>query len=183
MIDAPPDQAWPVACFDDADQALLHVCAALVREWTGRAQDRAALICALLAQLDILVRRAELQRQRPAAERSVLAAERLIEEHLADRLTIAWLAGQLGVASQTLRAHFAAVRGYSPHAYLQRVRVDYALALVRGSSLTLDAVASMSGYCSASHLSRHVKHATGTPPGAARTAGLAGRGQRLLVAD
>lgn len=183
MIDAPPDQAWPVACFDDADQALLHVCAALAREWTGRAQDLAALICALLAQLDILVRRAELQRQRPAAERSVLAAERMIEEHLADRLTIAWLAGQLGVASQTLRAHFAAVRGYSPHVYLQRVRVDHALALVRGSSLTLDAVASMSGYCSASHLSRHVKHATGTSPGAARTAGLAGRGQRLLVAD
>ena len=105
MIDAPPDQAWPVACFDDADQALLHVCAALAREWTGQAQDLAALICALLAQLDILVRRAELQRQRPAAER-------MIEEHLADRLTIAWLAGQFGVASQTLRAHFAAVRGY-----------------------------------------------------------------------
>ena len=183
VIDAPVAQAWPVACFDDADQALLHVCSALVREWTGRAPERAALICALLAQLDILLRRAELQRQRPAAERSVLAAERLIEEHFADPLTIAWLAGQLGVASQTLRAHFAAVRGYSPHAYLQRVRLDHALALVRGSSLTLNAVASMSGYCSASHLSRHVKHATGISPGAARTAGLVATRWPLVATD
>ena len=70
VIDAAADQAWPVACIDDADQALLHVCAALVREWTGRAPERAALICALLAQLDILLRRAELQRRPlPAARR------------------------------------------------------------------------------------------------------------------
>ena len=170
VLDAPVDQAWPVACFDDADQSLLHVCAALVREWTGRAPGRAALIRALLAQLDILVRRAELHRQRPAAERTVLSAERLIEERFAAPLTVAWVAGQLGVAPQTLRAHFAAVRGYSPQAYLQRVRLDHALALVRGSSLTLDAVASISGYCSASHLSRQIKRATGTSPGAARAA-------------
>lgn len=180
VIDAPSAQVWPTACFD-ADQALLHVCSALVREWTGRAPESGALIRALLAQLDILVRRAAALRQLPATERLILAAERLIEEQFAEPLTLVWVVEQLGVAAQTLRAHFAAARSYSPHGYLQQVRLSHVLALIRGSSLSLEAVASTSGYCSASHLSRHVKHATGVRPGATRAQGEAGSNRSAAV--
>ncbi|GAA1572807.1 hypothetical protein GCM10009804_31680 [Kribbella hippodromi] len=50
------------------------------------------------------------------------------------------------------------------------VRLRHALAHIRNSTLPLQAIASLTGYNSASHLSRHIKAATGTAPGALRGA-------------
>ena len=167
-IDAPADHPWPAICFDAAERTIQQVCRALVREWGGQGPEREALITLLLAQLDILLRRAALQGDRSATEAILDQLLGCADDRFAEGLTVAGIAREVGVAPQTLRAHFAARRPYSPHAYLQRMRLDHAIALLRGSTLTLEAVAGTCGYCSASHLSRHVKHATGVRPGAMR---------------
>jgi transcriptional regulator GlxA family with amidase domain len=56
-------------------------------------------------------------------------------------------------------------------AYLQAIRVQHALGIIRNSNLSLETVAHACGYDSASHLSRHVKRVTGQSPGALRGRG------------
>jgi transcriptional regulator GlxA family with amidase domain len=51
---------------------------------------------------------------------------------------------------------------------LQEIRVRHALNLLRTSDITIEAVALQCGYDSASHLSRHIKRATGKTPGSLR---------------
>jgi transcriptional regulator GlxA family with amidase domain len=52
--------------------------------------------------------------------------------------------------------------------HLQAVRARRAISLLHNSTLTLEAIASMCGYDSASHLSRMVKRSTGKSPGTLR---------------
>lgn len=181
QIEAPPETPWPLHALDDVDQSLGHVISALVREDIARREgpsDHQAMIGLLLAQLDLLLRRAAASPPVEDAELTVRRAERLMDERCAgitvhdgeDGATSALtgIAREVGVAPSTLRAYFAACRGISPRDCWQAIRVRRAVALLRTSTLTLEAVAHLCGYDSASHLSRHVKRATGDSPGALR---------------
>jgi AraC-like DNA-binding protein len=132
-------------------------------------QEREEMTALLLEQLDILLRRAREQVHLSEIERLVGEAERLLQRRSSGPVTIQQIAGELGVSSSSLRAQFVRLRGQTPSAHLQSVRVQHALALLRNSSAPLQAIAHACGYDSASHLSRHVKRATGTSPGALRT--------------
>ena len=55
-----------------------------------------------------------------------------------------------------------------PRAHLAALRLRFALGQLRTSTLTLESVARLAGYSSASHLSRHVRSATGVSPGELR---------------
>jgi AraC-like DNA-binding protein len=173
QIHAPADYPWPRICLDDAEHNFERVCAALARESSRQAPGREEMLQLLLNQLAILIERTQERQLLSEAERLVRAAEQLIEERFAARITIQEIAREVGIAPSSLRAQFMSLRGKSPMAHLQTRRVQHALALLRNSSLTLEAVASLSGYDSASHLSRYVKRATGKSPGALRS-GLAG---------
>ena len=168
-VDAPPDHPWPRRCHDD-DLSLGSLCGALLREWHSRAPDRERMLTALLTQLDIRLLRAHERPRLSSAESLVRDAERLLEERFAGTVRIGDIARDLGVSSSVLRAYFARLRGHTTLAHLHAVRVRHALALLRTSDLTLDAIAALCGYDSASHLSRHVKRATGRNPGALRGA-------------
>ena len=52
--------------------------------------------------------------------------------------------------------------------YLQALRVRSALGMLRNGDAGLETIADACGYDSASHLSRHIKRATGVSPGALR---------------
>jgi AraC-like DNA-binding protein len=65
--------------------------------------------------------------------------------------------------SQAVRI-FKRQLGLSPMRYLQRLRVDLALRLLRGSRASLDEIAQQSGLGSAAYLARLVKAATGKTP-------------------
>lgn len=168
QVDALPETPWPVASYDDADGTIGAVCRALVREAQRTTSDADEMAGLLLRQLDMLLRRTELPDVMPESERIVRAAEVLIGERYAGALRLAGVAAELGVAPATLRAYFAAARGYSPRDYLLKVRAERATGLLRTSDLTLEAVARLTGYDSASHLSRHIKAATGHSPGRLR---------------
>ncbi len=167
-VDAPADHPWGRRCYDDQDRNLESICRAMVREWGGRSPDRETMLELLLCQLDILLRRARSQQQISDGESVVRAAERLLEERFASEITIEQAAREIGVSPSNLRALFARLRGNSPLAHLHAVRLRRATEFLRNSSLTLERIAALCGYDSASHLSRHVKRATGKSPGALR---------------
>jgi AraC family transcriptional regulator len=60
--------------------------------------------------------------------------------------------------------------GCSVHDWVATRRLDRARALLRETALPLADIAAACGYASASHLSRHVKAATGATPGQLRRA-------------
>ena len=169
QIEAPLDAPWPATLMDNADENFGQICQQIVREYSVNETDGAAMIHALLTQLDIRLRRSHRQRQLPKAESIVRHAEHLLQERYAAPLTIRSVAAELGISPTYLRSLFVQMRGSTPMAYLQSVRVHRALNLLRGTDLTLDMIAGFCGYDSASHLSRCVKRATGSSPGALRS--------------
>lgn len=170
-LDAAPDVGWPLMCHDDVDGRLEQVLRMLMAE---AGDPDSELAGALVAALDVLVRRAARGPSDPhAASEVVRRAERLMEAHLAEPIDILRIAQQLGVGSSTLRQAFHRERGMSPRQRQAEIRLRHALALLRTSTLTLDSVARISGYASASHLSHRVKEATGHAPGAVRRAAVA----------
>jgi transcriptional regulator GlxA family with amidase domain len=126
------------------------------------------MINALLRQLDVLLLRWRQQESLPREERLISEVERLMAERFSAPISIQQVAREVGIAPSTLRAQFARVRGKTPSAYLQEIRVRHALNLLRTSDITIEAVALQCGYDSASHLSRHIKRATGKSPGSLR---------------
>lgn len=154
--------------FDDKHHSLEQVMVALAREWGSNNLQRDRMIEHLFNQMVIVLERLEIEPETTASERLVRKVERLLEERFAAPPTIPELAAELGVSSSLVRMHFAKLRGYSPKTYLQKVRLNRVLDLIKGSSLSLDDIAELTGYDSSSHLSRHVKQATGKTPGAFR---------------
>ncbi|MEU8221169.1 AraC family transcriptional regulator [Kribbella sp. NPDC048915] len=167
QVAAPPKQPWPRLVYDDPDQTLRRVFDALVRE-----TESEELRAILLAELDLRLRRAAATTPASPAEQLVAQAEQLFEERFATGLRITRVAADLGISPSGLRAAFTQVRNTSPQAALQAVRLRHALAHIRNSTLTLQSIAELTGYHSVSHLTRHVKAATGSPPGALRTPGV-----------
>ncbi|HZX01390.1 AraC family transcriptional regulator [Kribbella sp.] len=170
QVDAAGNHPWPKRCYDDADHTLRRVFDALVRESAPPADPAGSeeLRAILLSELDLRLRRAATPPPTPA-EQLVAQAEQLFEERFAAGPRVADIAVDLGISPSGLRAAFARVRGTSPQAALQAVRLRHALAHIRNSTLPLQAIAELTGYHSVSHLSRQVKAATGTSPGALRT--------------
>ncbi|AKU98369.1 putative TRANSCRIPTION REGULATOR PROTEIN [Labilithrix luteola] len=103
-------------------------------------------------------------RRDPRAER----VWRAINQRFAEPLTIDALAAEEGVSGRHLAALFRATYGTTVHARLAEVRVQYAVSLLETTSLPIIEVAARSGYYDQSSLTRHLRAALGTTPGALR---------------
>lgn len=173
---APEETDWPRSVNDDARGSLGYLFRALVEEYSSQTKGNSArlqhetesLLALLMGQLELYLRRAQASAPVPAGEQLVREAERIFEENTSQTLSMGGLANRIGVAPSVLRAHFATFRGYSPSAALFRVRLRQALSLLQSSDLSLREIATTCGFHSPSHLSRHVKAATGETPGAWR---------------
>lgn len=168
QIKAPFGHPWPKVCYDDDRLSMGHVCESLVHEWFGDSHFRNDMIELLTAQLDFLLQRCFERTSLGQDELIVRRAQSLIQERLYDRVRIAEIAQEVGVSPSHLRALFVRLLGESPMDYLQAVRVRAALGLLRKSDAAIENIAIACGYDSASHLSRHIKRATGSSPGALR---------------
>ena len=176
QLAAPVSHPWPRVCFDDEHGMFGHVCGALAREWHTPSHCRDDMIELLVAELDILLQRSFEQTLISADELLVRKAQRIMQERSSQRLRIADIARELGVSPSFLREIFVELRGESPRAYLQSLRMQRALGFLRNSNAPLETIADACGYDSASHLSRYVKRATGQSPGAWRVEGANGSG-------
>jgi AraC-like DNA-binding protein len=163
LINAPASWPWPALVEDDDEGTLGRCFAAVVRESASAGRHSAAMIGALLTQIDVVLRRAG--RATSAAGDPVTVAEQIMATEHTGPLRIADLALRVGVAVSTLRAHFAAELGTSPQARLLQIRLQHATDLLGTSDLTVEAIAARCGFHSASHLSRRLRADTGRSPG------------------
>ncbi len=170
-IAAPETMPWPRMCMDNVDRTIGHMCTSIVREARRHGPSSDRMLALLAEQLDLLLDRVQEQHGLVPSERLVRAAEQMIEERFATSLMIKDIAEEVGVSCSYLRIQFVQLRGYPPMAYLQTVRVHRSIVLLRNSTLSLETIAGMCGYDSASHLSRMVKRATGSSPGTVRRKG------------
>ena len=168
LLGVPPQARIPDAPLvftDDLDRSLEHVLANIAREWHTQQSHRGAMLDLLLRQLWILSERLERHPVLSHAEQIVRRAERMMADTVAESQSIAEVAQALEISTSALRAYFSNLRGCSPKQLQQRLRMDRALELIRASSLSLEEIASLTGYDSVSHLSRQVKASTGLTPG------------------
>jgi AraC-like DNA-binding protein len=159
----------PLILNDDAGHSLEKLLDSLTSEWHGTALHREAMLRLSVEQLELVLDRLLQQSAPNPSEQIVRSVEHLIEERYVQNPSIREIALEVGTAPSTLRALFANFRGYSPKEYLQQIRLKRVLELIRSTSLSLEEIADLVGYDSASHLSRHVKQSTSLTPGAFRS--------------
>jgi AraC-like DNA-binding protein len=123
--------------------------------------DRLELECAVAAALAAL---AALADDRHEHTRPVRRALELLRARLADPLTLDDLAAYAGLDKFHLCRAFRAQVGLPPHAYLTRLRIMHAKALLAAGCKPRD-IAPQVGLYDQSQLNRHFRRIVGTTPG------------------
>jgi transcriptional regulator GlxA family with amidase domain len=84
--------------------------------------------------------------------------------NLAQNLTIDDLCGVAGVSRSQLAVIFQRETRQTPMRYLERLRIERAMQLLRLATPTLDELAADVGFCDAKHFARRFKLLVGTTP-------------------
>lgn len=139
----------------------------------GAPQQDVPAATALLEQLGIAVLQlysceAQTRDRADVLPDPVLAAQRLIAAHLAEPLTVASIAHEVGVTPQYLIKLFRRVVGTTPAKYLWQLRVQRGVELLRATGLSVEQVSIQCGFQSAFHFSRLVRQRYGRSPRAMR---------------
>jgi AraC family transcriptional regulator len=88
----------------------------------------------------------------------------LIEERLAEDLSLAELASAVGLSPSHFSSLFRNTTGLSPHRYLVQRRLERAQRLLTSTRLPIGEIATMVGFCDQSHLVRHMRRMRGVTP-------------------
>jgi len=89
--------------------------------------------------------------------------------HLATTITIEDLCRAAGTSRSQLATLFPAAAGYTPMRYLEKLRLERAMQLLRMTSRTVDSIAADVGFCDAKHFARRFRTLTGLSPTVYRT--------------
>lgn len=92
-----------------------------------------------------------------------------IEADLGQPLALADLAAEAGVSVFHFAREFRRMTGTPPHRYILQRRLGRAVALLADPALAVADVAAEAGFSHASHLARHLRHASGMAPDAFRS--------------
>ena len=84
--------------------------------------------------------------------------------HLAEPVTIEDLCRAAGTSRSQLAAIFAPATGFTPMRYLEKLRLERAMQLLRMTSRTVDSIATEVGFCDAKHFARRFRTLTGLSP-------------------
>lgn len=103
---------------------------------------------------------------------------RLIEAHLSEPWTLAEIARRAALSVRSLNRHFRAQTGTTPLQYLLRARVQRAQQLLETSALSIEQVASETGFGSVTAFRGHFQRIVATSPQAYRRAFRATPSQR-----
>ncbi|MGQ1946815.1 helix-turn-helix domain-containing protein [Geofilum sp. OHC36d9] len=87
-----------------------------------------------------------------------------IDNHLYDKILNETLAETAKLSTNAFTRLFKNEVGISPQRYVRQKRIDKACVLLHHSALTIDEVASQSGFANRYHFSREFKSQTGLPP-------------------
>lgn len=162
------DYHWPLICKDGKDRAFYAICNQIVGEFGGALPQSQEMLELLLRQLDILLMREQRKKEVFSAEYLVNKVDGILKTRFTTHLTIKALAHEIGVSPSYLREQYKRLRGVTLMHSLQTMRLDYAINIISNTDMSLEVVAQLTGYGSASHLSRYIKQYTGKSPGALR---------------
>lgn len=104
-----------------------------------------------------------------AEPRVVVLARAYLHDHLAEQVTLARLADQVGLSPFHLVRVFQRALGVPPHTYLESLRIQRAQQLIAAGE-PLAHVAYAVGYSSQSHFTTRFRRIIGVPPGRYRAA-------------
>ena len=103
-------------------------------------------------------------------DEDVALALRFIQDHATDGIQVEDLLEQVPLSRRVLEQRFRQSTGRTPHQEIIRVQVDRVKRLLRGTDLTLEAIAHRCGFRHAEYMSVVFKRVTGTSPGKFRSA-------------
>jgi len=103
------------------------------------------------------------------------AVQQMNRQYFAPTLNIKSLAAGLGIGRAAFFVRFHAAMGMTPGAYLERLRIQNALAMLKQKQFTIAEVAAQCGYPDANYFSRVIRRTTGRSPLQFRKHYLAGK--------
>lgn len=156
---------------DESNQPIRQVFEAVLREWGDNRPDRDVMLQALGCQLAILIGRANARTVETGLDARLVEAESILRSSIGEPIALNDLARRIGASRSWLHQAFSQAYGKSPREYLAQLRLEKALALLRHSSHTVAFIGLECGYASGSHLTHHVRQATGMSPSEIRKLG------------
>lgn len=112
----------------------------------------------------------------PRLRHRVSKAVEYVSCHYSEPLTVGMVASAIGVSPSHLAHLFRAEMGLPLRGYVTKVRVEVAKHFLCETNEKLDAIAELTGFCDASHLSRVFCRAAGLRPGQYRCRAAPGTG-------
>jgi transcriptional regulator GlxA family with amidase domain len=100
---------------------------------------------------------------------TVVAAERWIDAHLTEPISVAQIAEALALSPKTLARRFDAAMGLTPLKFVQRRRLMQASHLLESTALPIEAIAEQVGYQDGTALRKLIKREFGATPNALRS--------------
>lgn len=145
----------------------LDLMLAIVSELMGEA---VAHLCSRYMLIDQRTSQARYMMQEHLAheDQTVIAAERWIDKHLAQPITVSALSSQLALSPKTLARRIKAATGVSPIKFIQRRRLSHAAQLLESTALSIETVAAQVGYQDSTALRKLIKREFGVTPSTLR---------------
>jgi AraC family transcriptional regulator len=174
QFDGTPDESIDLSAafrprFMFSDAGLSRLCLLLADECIspspmGRLYGDSLIISLLLA-----LSRGTCRDQRTAgglAPWQMLRLESYVEAHLGEDLSLASLAGEVGISRSHFSRSFRQTLGQSPFEWLRVKRIERAKRLLLEGALSVAEVAIATGFADQAHLTRAFGRIEGIPPGA-----------------
>ncbi len=139
----------------------------MLEEYHARRSDSHEMLSALFSQFLILLLRHASESVETGADVSHLPVARIISYlrvHFRDRVTLADCARMVYLTPNYLGELFRAQVGCSFRQYLQGIRFDYAVELLRGSGLPLEEIGRLSGFSTPSYFAALFRERYGMTP-------------------
>ncbi|MFC9708886.1 helix-turn-helix domain-containing protein [Paenibacillus sp. NPDC056933] len=110
-------------------------------------------------------------RNRESWSYNIQRAAEFIEHNYSRMISIDQLSEHVSLSKYHFIRRFSSSTGLTPGAYLTRVRTEKAMELLRGTSLSVEAIAERVGYSSGSYFIKAFRGLTGLTPGEFRSGG------------
>ena len=150
---------------------VVHLAHRLYGEFRLRDEvSRLAIESLALGVLAEASRRAARAGERAAMPLWLQRARALVEQHFAEPLPLAAVAGRVGVHPVHLARTFRRCYHTTFASYVRHLRVEFARRELAGSAASLSDIAIAAGFCDQSHFSRLFKRHTGLSPAEYRVA-------------
>ncbi len=167
-VGVPVDIRTADRIFHDESGQVLALIQAMEQEYRQRQTGYAELLrCQLTQVLIAAVRSSDLQQRKHQSHKATIAMAQYLRKHYSEPLSLSAMSEHLGYSTQYLSSLFRRDMGLTLQEYLQRLRIEKALALL-DSPMRLSEVAQAVGYSDVKHFIKLFQRYKGITPSTLR---------------